>query len=109
MKRYKHLTEAVRDTGKDEVDFRKVKKGASLTDLASDYIKEVQERQEQKRCVLNQIESTVIKVLINIPNLAINEAFINNTILILNGHHKGNVNKLDELAGFIAKKVIKCN
>ena len=46
---------------------------------------------------------------INIPNLAINEAFINNTILILNVHHKGNVNKLDELAGFIAKKVIKCN
>ena len=53
MKRYKHLTEAVRDTGKDEVDFRKVKKGASLTDLASDYIKEVQERQEQKRYVMH--------------------------------------------------------
>ena len=62
MKHYKHLTEAVRDTGKDEVNYRKVKKGTSLTDLASDYIKEVQDRQEQKRYVMHRVESTVIKI-----------------------------------------------
>ena len=43
------FSEHVRQAGKDEFGTQKVKKGTSLTDLASDYIKEVQERHEQKR------------------------------------------------------------
>ena len=43
---------------------------------------------------------------IKIPNLAFKETFINKTILILNVYHKENVNKLNQLAGFFADKVI---
>ena len=41
--------EYVREASKEEGNAQKVKKGTSLTDLASEYIKDAKERHDEKR------------------------------------------------------------